>query len=689
MNADIWINEQHLGNHPYGYTSFSYDITDFIRFDKENLIAIEVKNDGENSRWYSGSGIYRHVWLKATNPIHVADWGVSISTPELSAMESKVRVITEVRNELKNKTKIKLLTRIIDSYGNEKAKFETKSEINANSEGELNQEMIINSPELWSIESPVLYKAITEVYSCSNLTDKTETSFGIRSISFDIEKGFQINGKTVLLKGGCVHHDKRLLGSAAYDRAEERRVELLKASGFNAIRCAHNPPSPAFLDACDRLGMMVIDESFDMWKDGKNPQDFHLYFKDWWKQDIESMVLRDRNHPSIIMWSIGNEIPGMEKTEVVEVAKMVGDYVRSLDSARPVTAAVNGLSPNKDAYFATLDIAGYNYSFGGDHGRKSIFEIDHERIPDRIMYCSESYPLEAFGAWMNVLDYPYVFGDFVWTGFDYLGEASIGYLGYLHRTSFYPWNHAFCGDIDICGFKRPQSYYRDVLWEHEDGFPVSIFVKPPAPSFEMIPGKENWSKWNWHDLIADWNWKGYEGKDFEVMVYCMYPELELFLNGMSLGKKNPNRDNRWISTFQVPYEEGELTAVAYIEGTEKSRLVLATSDEPMQIRLTADRIAIEANGQDLSYITVELLDNNNIRNPKADQLIHFEIEGNGKIIATGSSNPMSTESYQLPKRKAYQGRCVVVVKSGKNPGTIKLKASSNGVEPAEIIIKVN
>ncbi|MCK4814481.1 glycoside hydrolase family 2 protein, partial [bacterium] len=371
------------------------------------------------------------------------------------------------------------------------------------------------------------------------------------TIEFTVEEGFLLNGKPTLLKGGCMHHGNGPLGSAAYDRAEERRVELMKASGFNSIRCAHNPPSPAFLDACDRLGILVIDEAFDMWRKPKWPQDYNLYFDQWWQKDIESMVLRDRNHPSIIMWSTGNEIPERGEPEGVKTSQMLAEYVRDLDPTRPVTSAVNGLRPDKDPYFATLDIAGYNYSFGGDHGKQSIFEIDHNRLPNRIIYCSESYPLEAFGAWMDVIDYPYVIGDFVWTGFDYLGEASIGWLGYPHEGSFYPWNHAFCGDIDICGFKRPQSYYRNVLWNA--GQQVSIFVKPPKPSFKTNPDKKDWSKWEWQDVVAEWNWDGYENQPLEVEVYCAFETVELFLNGESLGKKETNRGTQWIAKWEVPY----------------------------------------------------------------------------------------------------------------------------------------
>jgi beta-galactosidase len=432
--------------------------------------------------------------------------------------------------------------------------------------------------------------------------------------------------------------------------------------------------------------MLVIDESFDMWSRQKNPQDYHLYFKEWWKRDIESMVLRDRNHPSVIMWSIGNEIPERADPLGIETSKLMGDHVKKLDSTRPVTSAVNGLNPDKDAFFATLDLAGYNYAVGGDHWQESIYQQDHERVPDRIIYCSESFPLTAYGSWMAVVDLPYVFGDFVWTGFDYLGEASIGWLGYLHRDNFYPWNHAFCGDLDICGQKRPQSYYRDVLWHHEEGTPVSIFVNPPTPTFEMIPDKEEWSKWNWHDLVADWNWDGYEGKILEVTVYCMYPEVELFLNGQSQGRKKTNRESQWIAKYQVPYQAGELKAVAYAGTLEKGSCVLSTAANVASIKLLADRDRINADGQDLSYVMVELLDQQGTLHPKADDLVSFSIVGPGSIAAVASSNPMSVESFQQPRRRAYQGRCMVIIKSGREAGTITLKAEAEGLTPVEIQI---
>ena len=502
MNADVWLNGEFLGNHPYGYTSFWYDITSKIKPDKENVLAVKVKNEGENSRWYSGSGIYRHVWLKVFSPKHIDTWGTCITTPQITEKEALIKIRTSVVNNGDKVSKITLITKIINSSGLELSKASTEKTIDRGKKEEIVQELKLERPVLWSTDSPVLYKAKSEIYESESLTDQVETQFGVRSITFDAISGFQLNGKSMKLKGGCIHHDNGMLGSKAYNRAEERRVELLKSSGFNAIRSSHNPPSPAFLDACDRLGMLVIDESFDMWNEAKNPNDYHLYFNDWWKKDVESMILRDRNHPSVIMWSIGNEIPNRSTPVVVDQARMLGSFVRLIDPTRPVTSAVNDLRPDKDPYFAALDVTGYNYASGGDHNQKNLYEADHIRLPGRVMVGTESYPLEAFGSWMDVVDHPYVIGDFVWTAFDYIGEASIGWRGYFQKQDFFPWNLAYCGDLDICGWKRPQSYYRDALWKENQ---LSIWVTPPQPTFEVNPERQSWSKWHWLDADADWN----------------------------------------------------------------------------------------------------------------------------------------------------------------------------------------
>lgn len=679
MNAEVWLNGKRLGKHPYGYTSFWYDITDRLKWGAQNVLSVKVRNEGENSRWYAGSGIYRHVWLKVMGPVHVAQWGTYITTPEVSASTAKAHIQTTVLNTTGSDAAIKVLTRIIDANGKEVAANTDSRKMAARDTVNWVQDIMVPRPVLWSVQAPVLYTAVTEVYRDQQLTDRAQTPFGIRTIQADAINGFRLNGQPIKLKGGCVHHDNGPLGAKAYDRAEERKVALLKAAGYNAVRCSHNPPSPAFLDACDRMGMLVIDEAFDTWEDQKNPEDYHLYFDKWWQRDIESMVYRDRNHPSIIMWSTGNEIPNRQRPEVAQVAKMLREHIRRLDPTRFITCGVNGIAEDKDAFLSTLDIAGYNYA-------RDKYVPDHQRVPQRVIIATESFPLEAFNYWMEVEDHSWVVGDFVWTAFDYIGEASIGWLGYWQHQGFYPWNLAYCGDIDICGWKRPQSYYRDVLWKKDQ---LSLFVKPPQPSFAINPDKVDWSHWEWHDVVADWNWKGSEGKPLEVNVYSSCEQVELFLNGRSLGKQSTSRSNQFRAVWQVPYQAGTLKAVGYNKNKAVNTAMLSSAAEPTQLKLTADRNVLQANTQDLSYITVELLDGNGVRNPKAEQLVKFEINGPAVIEAVGNANPMSVESYTLPQRKTWQGRCLVIVRTTGQKGNVTLKASVERMEQVQLALKVN
>ena len=686
MNSEVWLNGEYLGNHPYGYTSFWFDISDKIKFDKENVLSVKVKNEGDNSRWYSGSGIYRHVWLKIVPPVHVATWGTYITTPEVSENEATISIKTSIINQGSRVSDITLVTKIFNSGGQQQSEVKSDQKIDPGKTLEIIQEVKLTKPVLWSTETPVLYKAVSEIHESELLTDQVETVFGIRSISFDAERGFLLNGKPLKLKGGCVHHDNGILGSKAYDRAEERRVELLKSSGFNAIRSAHNPSSVAFLEACDRQGMLVIDESFDMWKEEKNPYDYHLFFSEWWKKDIESMILRDRNHPSVILWSIGNEIPNRVKPEVVELAKTLGEFVRAIDPTRPVTSAVNDLRPEMDPFFAVLDVAGYNYASLQDNDQNNLYETDHKRMPQRVMVGTESFPLDAFISWMDVSDHSYVIGDFVWTAFDYIGEASIGWRGYYQKHDFFPWNLAFCGDLDICGWKRAQSYYRDALWMENK---LSIWVTPPEPSFALNQSREPWSRWHWNDAVSDWNWKGNEGKIMDVNIYSSCGQVELFLNGKSLGKKITDRSTRYLAVWQVPYEQGILKAVGLNGKKQVATADLRSASDPISIKFTADRNRISADGQDLSYITVELTDVEGICNPKADNQVSFEVTGPGTIAGVGNANPVSLESFQGPQRKAWHGRCMVIVKADRTAGKITLKASSPGLEGTSIEIESN
>lgn len=685
MNAEVWLNGALLGRHPYGYTSFVYDLTPYLNVGGENVLRVMVDNSHQrNSRWYSGSGIYRHVWLMVADPVHVVEWGVYVTTPEVSLEMARVHVETSVVNGMAEPCDAVVRTSIVASDGTVVGAAETNATLDPGGTVVYMQECAVAQPQVWSPEAPSLYWLETVVMADDRIVDTATTPFGIRSLHFDAQTGFLLNGQPVLLKGGCVHHDNGVVGAAAYPRSEERKVEVLKASGFNAIRCAHNPPSPAFLDACDRLGMLVIDEAFDCWRVGKNPGDYHASFDDWWQRDLDSMLYRDRNHPSVIMWSIGNEVHERAgESNGVALAHMLSDRVRAVDPTRPVTSAINGGHntwpwEQTDRVFAALDVGGYNY-------QQRQYRLDHERRPERVMYGSESTAKEAFEHWMDVLDLPYVIGDFVWTSLDYLGEAGIGRVFYEGEPfSFlgkYPWNQANCGDLDLCGFKRPQSYYRDVLWGSGD--PLYIAVHYPVPA-----GKTpQTTYWGWPDVNANWTWPGREGETFQVDVYSACEEVELSLNEASLGVQPTTRAERFTATFTVPYKPGALKAVGYTGGQPVAERELCTVGAPAGIRLTPDRSWLKAEAGDLSFVIVEVVDAEGWLHPHADQPIFFTVMGAGTLVAVGNGNPVSEEAYRGNQRRAYRGRCLAVVRASGAPGEIRLRAQADGLEAAEVVIQ--
>jgi len=519
MNSDVWINEHHLGAHPYGYTPFYYDLTSYLRENGENILAVRVRNEGRNCRWYSGSGIYRHVWLIITNSVHVGQWGVYVTTPAVSATSAIVNVKTNVVND-KSSSGLKLRTRILDENNKVVAEniipienFKNRSTLH---DGWATQDLKISQPSVWSPETPYLYHALSDLIEDNKTIDQVVTNFGVRTIEFSADKGFLLNGKNVELRGGCVHHDNGPLGAATIDRAEERRVELLKSYGFNAIRTSHNPPSQQFLDACDRLGILVLDEAFDHWEREKNPQDYHLYFDTCWKKDIDAMVLRDRNHPSVIFWSIGNEINERADAPGLAIARNLISEIKALDDTRPVTEAICHFWDHPGykwdttaAAFALLDVGGYNYQW-------RQYEPDHEKFPKRIMMGTESVPLEAFDNWKLVEQQPYVIGDFVWTAMDYLGETGIGHTKMDSASSYqlqtFPWFNAWCGDIDLTGGKKPQLYYRDIVWRTS---PMHMLVHMPVPAGH----KEAVSYWGWPNEVPYYQFAGQDGKPLQVHVY--------------------------------------------------------------------------------------------------------------------------------------------------------------------------
>jgi beta-galactosidase len=697
MNSDVWINGKHAGNHPYGYTSFNYDITPFLNpAGQPNVVAVQVKNEGGNSRWYSGSGIYRHTWLTLADPVHIGIWGVYVTTPVVSEKSAEIEIVTTVTNAGSEESPVTLLAEILDPTGKVAGTAEVSSSLAPGSSDDIKQKVRVENPIRWSIDDPNLYQARITLNINNSASDECTTTFGIRTLAFDAKTGFMLNDKSVEMKGGCYHHDNGPLGSAAIDRAEERKIELLKKAGFNAIRCSHNPPSPYLLDVCDRLGMLVIDEFVDMWEMPKiSPDDYSKYFKTHWKEDVASMVLRDRNHPSVIMWSIGNEIPEAADTAGLRIAKSLAAEVRRLDPTRTVTEAMVDFSSfmtgvsgwEKQApHMAVLDVVGYNYGWERYPG-------DHDKFPDRILYASESMPPQSFQNWKAVEDLPYVTGNFTWTAMDYLGEAGVGLprlidipegkpgkrsgpmagMMVFFSPDSWPVFNNFQGDLDLIGHPKTPYYYQQVVWRNSK---VELFVHTPIPAGKM----EMVSPWGFPDELKSWNWEGHEGEKMQVHVYTRSKLVKLELNGKLIGEQAVDDSKSITATFEVPYEPGTLTARCYDNGVETAAATIKTVGKPAAIRLNADRTAIQASRNDLSYVMVEIVDAEGNVVPNADDvLVDFTISGNGEIAGVGSGSPMDMSSFQQPRKKTWQGRCLAIVRPKGEPGKMVLKAKAGGL----------
>jgi beta-galactosidase len=688
MNSELWVNGQLVGIHPYGYTAFHFDITKYLNAaGKSNIIAVKVKNEGKNSRWYSGSGIYRHVWLIKKQSVSIAQNGLFISTENIDNHNATIKISSEI--EANKNTSVKLIINVIGPDGKVAQTSETQTKSITSGNGEISQSISVPYAKLWSVEEPNLYTAQIQVVADGVVTDNVSATFGIRTISFSAQNGFLLNGKKVLLRGGCLHHDNGFLGSATIDRAEERRVQLMKAYGFNAIRTSHNPPSLQFLDACDRNGVLVLDEAFDMWERPKNPEDYHLYFNEWWKKDLKSMIHRDRNHPSVILWSIGNEINERADSIGFIIRKKLVAEVHKLDSSRPVTEAICGFwdhwgqkwETTIPAY-ANLDVGGYNYL-------NNQYEADHAQFPDRIMVGTESYPGEAYAFWKLVEKNPYIIGDFVWTAMDYIGETACGNTSYdvkpVQRVGLkpWPWFNAFCGDIDLCGSKKPQLFYRDVAWNNSK---VEMMVHAPVPE-GMV---ETYSYWGWPDEYQSWNWNGNEGKLMDVRVFSKCQAVRLELNGNVIAEKLISDTANLIATFKVPYESGVLKAIALNNGIEVASKELKTTGVPAKIRLTADRQKITANRNDLSYVKVEVIDKQGNIIPNANLPVTFTVSGVGEIAGSGNACPTDMESVNNKVCKTYYGRALAILRplKGLKTGTITLKAEAYGLELGEINVTI-
>ena len=662
QKAEVYVNGQKAGQHHYGYTPFTVDVTKYLNKDKKKINEVVVKVDNSeqpNCRWYSGSGIYRHVWLETKPALHIAENGVFVTTPEVSAAKAKMQVEVTVQNESQANRNATVVV------GGSQLMVAVK----AGESKTVSTTLYVNNPRLWSPESPTLYEAKVELKENGTTIDNATAKYGIRSFSFDAEKGFVLNGKPLLINGACVHHDDGVLGAMAFDDAEIRKVRQMKEAGFNLIRTSHNPTTRAFLDACDSIGMLVIDEAFDGWRTQKNPYDYSTVIDSCYREDIHAMVLRDRNHPSIICWSIGNEVIERKDIRVIQTAKLLKQAILDCDTTRPVTEALCAWDSDWEIYdphFDVLDIGGYNYM---------IFKhaSDHQRNPKRVMWQTESFPRDAFKNWAVVNDFPYVVGDIVWTGLDYLGESSIGRYYYEGERpgehwfdgGFPEWHGAYCGDVDITGWRKPISHYREVLWHNDT--PLYMAVKEPDGYHGKIL-ETSWSVWpTWES----WTWPGWDGKPVEVEVYTRQPEVKLYLDDQLIGTKQVSRDTEFKAVFSVPYKAGILRAEA---GSES--VIMKTAGEPARLRLTPDRTTMTADGQSLTFITVEVVDKQGTPVPEAAISCEAIVKGAGTLLAFASADLKDTEPYTSPRVKTWKGRALLVVRSAQKKGSVSVSIKS-------------
>jgi len=688
MNSDVWINGHHLGNRPNGYASFVYDVTSFLSpAGKDNVIAVEVKNEGVNSRWYTGSGIYRHVWIHVVNKTHIENWGVQIVSDNVSAQSAGIGITARINN---SSSDISLTTELYALNSNQMVSS-TSTQVDGVKKVE--QRIVLHNPKLWDLENPHLYKVRLILRQNNKMIDEYNQNFGVRTVKVDAEKGFVLNGKSVKLKGGCIHHDNGPLGSVAIDRAEERKIQLLKINGYNAVRLAHNPFSSELLEACDRLGILVINESFDVWNSQKTTDDYSKYFNEWWEKDLAANILKDINHPSIVMWSIGNEIPEIVNSTGHQTSLQLANAVHQLDPSRLVTNAIpfylplmKGLPWDVTApAFATLDVGGYNYT-------SSQYVNDHKKYPSRVMVATEYFPPQALQEWNYVENNVYIVGMFSWSAMDYLGEAGLGLarlkkqdekLAGFQQTFMMPeWPifNAYTGELDLIGNKKSASYYLDVVWRNS---PIEMLVHRPIPNGM----KEVLGFYDFPDELKCWTWNGHENDSLQVRVFSRSSKVKLELNGKIIAEQTIPPGSI-TATFSIPYVPGKLTARCYDERLEVASETIATAGKPAAIRLKADRLDLKASKNDLAYIDVEIIDvGGNIVPNVDDILIKYRVTGNVTIAAVGNGNPRDMSSFVKPEKKVFHGKGLVILRPEASSRLITLHASAEGLQSATLTIK--
>jgi beta-galactosidase len=715
--ASVWVNGQFAGGWPYGYSSFRVDLTPFVKPGAKNVIAIRLDSPGESSRWYPGSGIYRNVWLVKTDPIHIAQWGVTVTTPEVTREKATIKVAVSVANNSAKAAQLNVRTALFrlnpDGKRAETAEAVLTAsgvDVAAGATGTSASTFTIGKPAIWSLTQPNRYVALSQVEHEGKVVDEAEAPFGIRTFEFTADKGFFLNGEHVPLNGVCNHHDLGALGAAFNVRAAERQLEIMQAMGVNALRTSHNPPAPELLDLCDRMGIVVMDESYDTWQGRKIRNDYHRLFPDWAEADLRAMVRRDRNHPSIIMWSTGNEMPDQRNQRGVDISKRLTAIVKEEDPTRPVTAGCNHDVAGFNGFQNTVDVFGYNYKphlyekfratnaaipLIGSETASTIssrgeyfFPVSADKSRGLADFQVSSYDLYA-PPWAMVADrefqfqdqLPFVGGEFVWTGFDYLGEPT-PYNSDLSNLNNYsnaedkaraekelaemgkirtPSRSSYFGIVDLAGFPKDRYYLYQARW------------RPELPMAHLLP------HWNWPDRV---------GQVTPVFVYTSGDEAELFLNGKSLGRKQRGQYEYRLRWNDVVYQPGELKVVAYKNGKKWATDVMKTTGSATKLMLAPDRETIIADGKDLSFVTVTVADKNGLLVPRSKNPIKFKIEGPGEIVATDNGDATSFESFQAPERRAYNGLALVIVRAkAGDPGKITLTAEADGLKGDSTVIR--
>lgn len=716
-DAVVFVNNVAAGQRPYGYSSFLVDLDPYLRYGEPNVVRVEARSH-EDSRWYTGAGIFRDTRLIVSELVHVAWRGVRITTPDVDAERAVVEVAVEVRNDGLSTETVTVDVEVLDDVALVVASGSVPVTVRAGSTATARIRTYVGEPRLWSVDDPQLYAATIRLHAADAVVDEQSTKFGVRTLRLDPVHGLRINGETVKLRGACVHHDNGILGAAAIGRAEERKVELLKAAGFNAIRSSHNPLSEALLDACDRVGMLVIDETFDVWTESKSSFDYSLAFQEWWERDVEAMVLKDINHPSVIFYSIGNEIPETGNPLGSEWGRRLAEKVRSLDPTRFVTNGINGFVATIDDFvdefqqvtaaggvndamtshadlqnkiarssvvtertaesFGVLDVAGMNY---GD----ARYTLDRELFPNRIIVGSETFPPRIGDTWPVILDSPQVIGDFTWTGFDYLGEVGIGRAQYTDGTSEFtapfPWIAAWCGDLDLTGFRRPASYYREIVF----GLRTEPYIAVQRPeNYHRTPKVTG--GWSWTDSIGSWTWPVEPGTPIRVEVYSGDgDEVELRLDGKTLARRTVGKGMPLVTVFETEYKPGELTAIAYRNGSETGRAALCSAVGATSLTATADRDVLVADDADLAFISIELRDTAGTLVTSEDRRVAVSVEGGGVLQAFGSARPDNVERYDTGEHTTFDGRALAVVRPT-GAGAITVTVTADGLEPVVVLL---